>query len=484
MYRSIIRVALIGVLAPVGATALQAGSPNGDSAAVAANAAVASHSKLLTDLAEQVYALAETSLRETKSAALLADAMEKAGFRVTRNLDGIATAFLAEAGSGKPVIGLLAEYDALPGLSQKAGASEKQPVVEGGAGHGCGHNLLGTASIGGALAVREVLESRKIPGTIRLYGCPAEEAVSAKSYLVRDGFFKDVDAVVAWHPDQRTRTHKESSYAMNDFEVIFHGKSAHAAGAPWDGRSALDAVELFDMAVNQMREHVEPTARMHYVITDGGRAPNVVPDRAAVWYFVRDLDRNRVDALYARVLDAAKGAALATGTTHEVNLHSALSNILDNKVLARVVQKQMDALGDVAFDEKDQAYAKALERSFGVEERGVVTTPEPITGPPLEKLSGSSDVAEVSWTVPTTEFGVATAPIGIPHHSWAFASAAGSPLGEKGMLYAARVMAGAVLDLFTDAKLRDEARAEFQSSTGGRPYVSPLPKDKKPELPP
>ena len=280
----------------------------------AAFAWVDENSDRLIKISETIWEYAEIALQETRSAELLAQTLEDAGFKVERGVAGLPTAFTARWGSGSPTIGILAEYDALPSLSQVVGMIEKKPLVEGGAGHGCGHNLFGTACVGAAIAVKTIMETNGIGGTIILYGCPAEETVYGKTVMAKAGLFNELDAAVSWHPSSENRVSLNSSLALNSFKVTFRGHSAHAAADPWNGRSALDAVEMMNYGVNMMREHIKPTTRIHYVITNGGAVPNIVPDLAAVWYYVRALDRKEVETYYSRILKIAEAAAMATET--------------------------------------------------------------------------------------------------------------------------------------------------------------------------
>jgi aminobenzoyl-glutamate utilization protein B len=302
----------------------------------------------LASLADQVWGFAETALRETRSAALLADHAEKHGLRVERGVAGMPTAFVASYGQGRPVVAVLGEYDALPGLSQKA-LPERAVVKEGGPGHGCGHNLLGAASLGAAIAVKELIAAGKLAGTVRFYGTPAEEAVGGKVYMARAGLFRDVDAVLAWHPDDGTRADMEGGQAIVDLMVEFQGRTAHAAFDPWNGRSALDAAELFTHGVNMMREHVKPTVRMHYVIPDGGDVPNVVPDHAKVWIWARDFSRSGVQDVLDRLRKVAEGAALMAGVTQTVTVQAGDYEVLVNEAGERLLDANLRWLGPIAY---------------------------------------------------------------------------------------------------------------------------------------
>jgi aminobenzoyl-glutamate utilization protein B len=425
----------------------------------------------LTSLADQVWSFAETALRETRSAALLADYAERQGFRVERGLAGMPTAFVASYGAGRPVIAVLGEYDALPGLSQKAEPS--RAVLRAGApGHGCGHNLFGAASLGAALAVKELIAAGRLNGTVRFYGTPAEEAVGGKVYMARDGVFKDVDVALAWHPADRTRADTQSGQALVDMMVRFKGRAAHAAFDPWNGRSALDAAELFTHALNMMREHVKPSVRMHYVIPDGGDVPNVVPDHAAVWVWARDFQRSGVDDVVERLKRAVQGAALMAGVEGSLSVQSGDYEILVNQAGARLLHANLTRLGPIAYTAEEDAFARALQRSAGVEPTGLDGTIGPLEGQQPE--GGSTDVGDVSWNVPTLHVSVTTAPRGVPWHAWPVVAAGGMSIGHKGLLQAAKALSTTMVDLFDDPAALAAVRDEFASSTRGfvfKPYV-------------
>ncbi len=437
----------------------------------AAAASIEAKRPELVALADQVWAFAETALRETRSAALLADYAEKQGFRVERGLAGMPTAFVASYGEGRPVIAVLGEYDALPGLSQKA-LPEKAPLQAGAAGHGCGHNLFGPASLGAAIAVKELIASGRLSGTVRFYGTPAEEAVGGKAYMARDGVFKDVDVALAWHPADRTRADMQGGQAIVDLVVEFKGKAAHAASDPWNGRSAVDAVELFTHAVNLMREHVQPTTRMHYTITAGGDVPNVVPETGRVWIWARDFDRAVLDAVLERLRRAVEGAALAAGVEGKATVQAGDLEILINETGTRLLDANLRWLGPIAYTEQEEAFARALQVASGVEPRGMDTAIVPLEG--QEREGGSTDVGDVSWVTPTLHVSVATTPRGVPWHAWPVVAAGGMSIGHKGMLQAAKTLAATMVDLFEDEAARAAIRAEFEKKTRGfvyRPYI-------------
>jgi aminobenzoyl-glutamate utilization protein B len=427
-------------------------------------------------VSDKIWEYAETGMIEYKSSRLLRDGLEKAGFRIKNDVAGMPTAFVAEYGSGEPVIGMLAEYDALPGLSQKT-STIKESLISNGAGHGCGHNLLGTASFGAAIALKDFIEKNNVKGTIKLFGCPAEETLVGKIFMVRDGILDGVDAVIDWHPGDSTRASYSSSLAMNSFKVRFFGKTAHAAGQPWAGRSALDAVELMDYGVNMMREHIKPTARIHYVITNGGKAPNVVPDNAEVWYFVRDEKRESVDNLYQWVLDIAKGAASSTQTTYEVQFITGCYELLGNKTGAEIIQRNLEIIGPPDFTEEEQRFAKEIQKAMGEEENGVSEAISELTPPKPQPEGGSTDVADVSWVVPVGRFTAATEPGKIPGHSWGIVACGKMEIGHKGMIVASKAIALSVYDLLTKKELLENMKTEWKEKTKGFIYKCAVPSE-------
>jgi len=431
-------------------------------------------------LARQLWELAEPSLRETKSADLIAGLLEKEGFKVTRNVGGMPTAFVATAGSGSPVVGVLAEYDALPGLSQQAGETKKDPRAPDAPGHGCGHNLLGTAAVAAGVAANQARIAQKLPGTIKVFGTPAEEILIGKTFMIMGGAFKDVDAVLAWHPADKNEITFGTRLALTATEVEFFGKTAHAAASPWLGRSALDAMELFEHAMSLMREHIHPTARIHRVIKDGGKAANIIPDYAKVQVWLRDKNIESVEEMIARMRKAAEGAALGTETKAKVTVLASVRDPIGNSLLGKVMQKELDRIGAPKFDEKDQAFAKALQKEVGVPQAGLATEVVPFG--PGHGGTASSDIGEVSAAVPLAEINVATRPLGTAAHHWAQTSCAAHPLGLKGMEVAAKVLGASLADLLGDAKTVAEAKGEFAKATQGKPYVSPLSADAKPQV--
>ena len=424
-------------------------------------------------LSQQVWEFAETALRETKSAAVLADYAEKQGFRVTRGVAGMPTAFVAEFGQGRPVIGIMGEYDALPGISNKA-VAEKTPLLAGAPGHGCGHNLFGVASLGAAAALKDLVASGKLKGTIRFYGTPAEESVGGKVYMAREGLFRDVDVMLVWHPEFKTVADVRSTQAIIDFVVEFRGRTAHAAADPWNARSAADGAEAFVHGVNLLREHVKPSVRMHYVIQEAGKVPNVVADYAKVWMWVRDSKTTGAEQVLGRVREIAQGAGLVAGVESKLTIQAGDYEVLVNYTGAKLLHRNMSALPPISYTEDEQLFARAMQRAAGVPERGMDASVVPLDPEGMEPEGGSTDVGDVSWLVPTLHFSLTTAPYGVPWHAWPVVASSGHSIGQKGMMQAARVIATTAIDLVQDPRLRDEIVAEFRTKTQGfvyKPYI-------------
>lgn len=438
---------------------------------------------MVRDMSYKLWTFSETALKETQSAEVLADILEEEGFTVERGVAGMPTAFVATYGSGAPSIGVLAEYDALPGVGN-APVPYRQAREDGvTSGQGCGHNLFGAASVGGAIAIKRAMEERNIPGTVKLFGTPAEETVVGKVYMAKAGVFDGLDAVIEWHPSTETKVGNQTGLSMNNFEVEFFGQAAHGAADPWNGRSALDAVEMMNYGVNMMREHVKPTTRIHYVIPHAGQAPNVVPEYAKVWYYVRDIDRQNVQMYYDRILDVAKGAALATRTEHKVFLITGVHEYNLNRPLQEAVQANLERVGPPRFTEEEQAFAKKLQAYLDVEEKGFIDSLETLADEPEPVSGGSTDVAEVSYITPTVGFSVTTAAAEIPWHSWATSACHGTDAGVKGAQVATKVIALSGIDLLLSQELRLEAKAYFDEKTKGAAYQSPIPMDQDPPLP-
>ena len=441
--------------------------------------ALSSIEKRKTDLialSDRIWAYAETALREHKSAKALSDYAEQEGMKVERGVAGMPTAFIASYGQGSPVIAILGEFDALPGISQKA-SPVKEPLEEGAPGHGCGHNIFGTASLGAALAIKDLISEGKLKGTIRFYGTPAEESVYGKTYMVRDGLFKDVDVCLAWHPDSKIQADVDSTQALVDFVVEFRGRTAHAALDPWNGRSAVDGVEAFTHGVNMLREHVKPTVRMHYAIVKGGDVPNVVPDYGKVWCWVRDSKRDGVEKVLERLRQIADGAGKIAGVESKFTIQTACYEILVNMAGARLLHQNLMMLGPIKYTEQEQLFAKAIQKAAGTEQKGLEGEVKPLDLPKPNPPGGSTDVGDVSWVVPTLHLSVTTAPEAI-WHAWPVVAAGGMSIGHKGLTYAASTLAATMVDLFEDSSARNAIRAEFTEKTRGfvyKPYIPPGP---------
>ncbi len=451
----------------------------------AAVAAVEAHGAELLSLADQVWDFAELGLRETRSAALLAGFLEEQGFALERGVAGMPTAFVASYGEGRPVVGIFGEYDALPGLSQQA-APRRAAVVEGAPGQGCGHNLLGAGALGAALATKELIAAGRLPGTVRFYGSPAEESEGGKIYMAREGLFADLDAALAWHPDLATRADTKGTQALLDLEIEFTGRAAHAASDPWNGRSAADAAELFLHGINLMREHVLPTARLHYVLEEAGEVPNVVPEHARLRLWVRDSKMARVEELLGRVRKIVEGAALATETAGRLEVAGGSWDMLQSRAGARRLHANLEWLGPLTYTEEEEAFAAALQEAAGVPAAGIAGALEPFVAEPGEPDGGSTDVADVSWLVPTIHLSVTTAPAGVPWHAWPVVAASRTSIGHKGMMLAAKALAATAVDLLSDpallAAMREE-HAAMRGATVWKPWIPegppPVPEEVK-----
>lgn len=459
-----------------------AAAPLSDAEATAITASIDAQSARLSKLALDIWNYSEVGYRETKSAARLIKELRAAGFRVEEGVDGIPTAFIATAGSGGPVIAVLAEYDALPGLSQTA--SPTREVAAGhSAGHGCGHNLLGAGAVGAAIALKEWLERTGAKGTIRLYGTPAEEGGFAKVFLARDGYFKDVDVTLNWHPGSSNGASQGQSLALITGKFRFKGVAAHAAAAPDRGRSALDGVEILDIAANYLREHVPQEARIQYTITDGGGQPNVVPETAEVFYYVRHYDAEVVKDIWGRLEKAAQGAALATGTTVSVELVGGAYSRLPNITLGKIADRSLRRVGGYSYTPQEAEYARRLQATLPPAVVARAKGPEHIEDFVVgRKGSASSDVGDVSWVTPTVGMSAATFPGGVSVHSWQAVSAAGASIGVKGAIVAAKTLALTGAELFHDPQLIAEAKKEFDESRGPGFVYRALIGDQKPPL--
>jgi aminobenzoyl-glutamate utilization protein B len=448
-------------------------------------------------MSDDIWAHPQVALDETYACKLQSDFLAGEGFTISSNVGDMPTAFMAEWGSGSPIIGFLGEYDALPGLSQKLQATQ-DPEVDGGPGHGCGHNLLGTAALAATMALKAWLEETGQQGTVRYYGCPAEETGAGKVFMARTGVFNDLDAALTWHPWANNTVWTASSLAIDHIKFHFHGQTAHAAGAPEHGRSALDAVELMNVGVNYLREHVIQEARIHYVITNGGGQPNVVPDEAEVWYYIRAPKRDQVEEITERVIRIAKGAELMTDTKLSIHDHFGVHNLLPNQVISDVMYDVLKDLGSIDFNDEERAFAKAVAEGYperirvaGIRHGNLPESAleQPLLGEvfePGEKgkvLSGSTDVSEVSWIAPTAQVLTACHPAGVTGHSWGITATGGMSIGHKGMLHAAKVMAVTAAELHRDPSIIARAHDEYVESTGGKPYKAPLPEGAVPPKP-
>jgi aminobenzoyl-glutamate utilization protein B len=432
------------------------------------------------DIAHEIWELAEMGYLEEKSAALLQNTLAEAGFSIEKGIAGIPTAFKAEFGSGYPVIAVLGEYDALPGLSQQA-IPEKKSANKA-AGHACGHHLFGTASTAAAIAVKDWLTSNKIQGTIRFYGCPAEEGGSGKVYMVREGVFNDVDVALHWHPGAQNAASAGAALANKSAKFRFHGISAHAAGAPERGRSALDGVEAMNAMVNMMREHIPQDARIHYVITDGGKAPNVVPDFAEVYYYARHGKRDIVIDIFDRIVKAAEGAALGTGTTMDYEMIGGTHELLPNLTLQKVMYDNLIKVGGVTYTEEEKAFAEKISKTLGAETLKLATAENIQPYKEEARAYGSTDVGDVSFTVPTAGLGTATWVPGTPAHSWQAVAAGGTSIGTKGMMVAAKTLTLTAIDIFKNPETVKKAKAELEERRGEDFKYIPLLGNRPPAL--
>jgi len=430
--------------------------------------------------AMEIWDYAEVGYQEYKSTDVLQKLLADGGFNVTSGVAGMPTAFTATFGSGKPVIGILGEFDALPGVSQQA-IPEKAPVEGGVAGHACGHHLFGVASAAAAISLKTWLQNSGSPGTIRFYGTPAEEGGSGKVYMVRGGLFDDVDVVINWHPGSVNSASPGTSLANKTGKFRFYGVSSHAAAAPERGRSALDAVEAMNMMVNMMREHIKEDARIHYVITNGGNAPNVVPDYAEVYYYVRHKENDEVKDMWSRLENAAKGAALGTDTRVEVEVTGGVYSLLPNEVLAKLMYTNLQKVGGYAYTNEEKLFAEKISSTLGKSAMDLGLTQQ-ILPYELRDGSASTDVGDVSWNVPTVGLSTATWVPGTAAHSWQAVACGGTSIGIKGMMIAARAMAFTGYDLFKSSSTIEEAKSEFRKKRGSEFVYSPLLGNRPPAL--
>jgi aminobenzoyl-glutamate utilization protein B len=444
----------------------------------------------LTDLSRSIWANPEVAFKEYDSAEKLIAALEEEGFEIERGVANIDTAFVARYGEGDPVVGTIGEYDALPAMSQQA-KTERDPIEEGEPGHGCGHNLFGVASLGGAVAVKRAIERGDLDGTVVFYGTPAEEAGGGKMYMVREGVFDEAEAIISWHPGWYNAPSKGSCLAVDAFEIAFEGETSHAAASPESGRSALDAVQLASTGIEYMREHVPEEARIHYVVTEGGSAPNVVPAEAAMEVLVRSPERDEVERISEWVREIGEGAATMTQTDADVTKISGLYDLLPNHTLADAIQENMDA-AEFPITDEQMAFAEELKATLDSpsydrisEKHQEAAASSAMFTDPIEpndedeSIPGSTDEGDVSWTVPLGRFSAATWPAGTSAHSWQ-AVAAGEDLGTAGMLFASKVIAATMADLLMNDELRAAAREEFETRKGEEEYECPMPENADP----
>jgi len=450
----------------------------------------------IIQISDNIWKFAELGLQEFKSSALLTEELKKDGFKVEMGVAGMPTAFVATYGSGKPAIGIMGEYDALAGVSQKA-VPHKEPLVEGAPGHGCGHNIHGTSGMAAAIATKVVMKEAGLKGTVKFFGTPAEETAGGKVYMVRDGVFDGMDAILSHHPGSMNTGGYSGNNAVNDVKFHFYGIAAHAAGSPEQGRSAIDAVELMNVGVNYLREHIIQEARMHYVVSSGGEQPNVVPAYASSWYYIRAPERDQVEQIYNRVLEIAKGAAMMTGTTLKVEFVGGLYNKILNRALNDLIVNNMREIGPPEYTDEEKKFAKDISRTITPEAKRdwLIKSKRPdwekLVDTDLDRTvpdnwerwgAGSTDVSDVSWKVPAMELTTATFVLGSPGHSWQNVAQAGMGIGHKSLVFAAKTMTASALDLMTKPDLLKKVKDEFSQRLGRRVYKSPLPPEMKPPL--
>ena len=430
---------------------------------------VENHKQEIIEISDQIWELAELAFNEHESSKILSDYAEKNGFTVEKGVAGMPTAFVATYGSGKPVISVLGEFDALPGLSQTT-TPNKNPLFVGGSGHGCGHNMFGAASLASAIAIKEQIENGDLKGTIKFFGTPSEEKFFGKIWMVDAGLWDDVDVNISWHPSASTEADVQTSLALIDFKVEFFGQAAHASMDPWNGRSASDALELYTNGINYYREHVKPTVRIHYHIQDGGQVVNVVPDYSKLWVRVRDTKRAGMKPVYERVVEMAEGAAILANVDYKVSLISGIYEVLVNRTGGEVMQKNLELLGSIEYTEKEIKFAKEIQASTDKPQLGIDGTIKPMRKTLENPGGGSTDVGDVSWNVPNINLGVTTAPVDTPWHSWAVVACGGMSIGHKGTIYAAKAMAMTMSDLFKNDKLIKNITSEYLERKGNEEY--------------
>ncbi|MEK8127985.1 amidohydrolase [Paenibacillus filicis] len=447
------------------------------------------------ELALQIWDRPEVAYTEAFASHLQSSVLREAGFSIQSSVGGVPTAFVAEYGSGKPVIGILGEFDALPGLSQKVSAVQ-EAVTPNGPGHGCGHNLLGTAGLAAAIALQQSIDAEGLTGTVRYYGCPAEEVLSGKTFMARAGVFDDLAAALTWHPGSTNSTWNTPSSALTSIEFYFQGRTSHAGATPHLGRSALDAVELMNVGANYLREHVPDGSRIHYTITNGGEAPNIVPDKASVWYYLRGANRAHVDELLERLIKIAQGASLMTETGVSWAIKAGAYDLNVNYTLNELLLGQHEEAGPLLFTDEDRSLAASLadtldlavrqlaakrRQELGLADSDLLPTAFVNVRPAGKQAGGgSTDVGDVSWITPVGQITTTCAPYGVQVHTWQATAAFGSPIGLKGMHHAAKLLALSAYELLTDGgELLSRAQSEFARSTEGKPYVPAIPPEVK-----
>lgn len=442
-------------------------------------ASLDSKAEALIELSNKIWSFEEVAFQETRSAQALIEYAESNGFTVEKGVAEIPTAFVAEYGSGTPIIGIMGEFDALPGLSQKP-VPYKDPLNEGSAGHGCGHNLFGVASLGAATAIKELIESGQLSGTVRFYGTPAEEKFFGKLWMVREGLFDDVDIMMDWHPSAQTKADVQSSLALVDFIVEFTGQAAHASGDPWNGRSASDAMELYTTGINYYREHIKPTVRIHYHIQDGGQVVNVVPDYAKIWTRVRDTRRDGMEKVWKQVERIAEGASIMADVDYKISLVSGVHEVVPNRVGGARLQTNLEYLGEIEYTDEEVDFAKGIQKATNKPEVGLDSEIRPMEVTLEHPMGGSTDVGDVSWVIPTIRLRATVAPKDTPWHSWAVVACGGMSIGHKGLVYATKALSMTMIDLFSDAKLRTEVKAEHKERVGDYVYKGIVPEGPPP----
>ncbi|MGD8545476.1 MAG: amidohydrolase [Candidatus Bathyarchaeota archaeon] len=459
-----------------------------------------SNQEWIIGISDKVWGFAELGLIEYRSSAILADELDKHGFDVERGIAKMPTAFVATWGKGKPIFGIMGEFDALPGLSQKR-VPRKEVLAPGKPGHGCGHNIHGTSGVAAVIAVKESMEMHNLQskGTVKFFGCPAEENFSGKVYMVRDGYFDGVDAVISHHPSTMNKASLMSSLAVNSVKFHFYGKASHAGGSPEQGRSALDATELMNIGVNYLREHVIQDARIHYIIEKGGDQPNIVPSYARSWYYVRAPQRDEMEFIYNWILDIAKGAAMMTRTHIKIEFLEGSYNLIPNRTISKLIVKNMREIGIPKYSDQDLKFGEEITKTIPSESKAAQLKKskrpgwEQLVGKMIddevpdpwgegETIHGSTDVADVSWQTPTVEFSTATWVLGTPAHSWQAVAQSGVGIGHKSLIFAAKVMASTALDLITNEKTLEEAEKEHSKRVGNKKYKSPIPDGRDPPL--